>query len=90
MEKVIWQTEARAETSADPARVWELWENPARWPEWNDEIRSGTLDGPFEVGSVAVIKPKGFPTLRMHFLEIEPGRLLLDEARLPGVRFRHR
>jgi hypothetical protein len=36
----------------------------------------------------------------MHFLEIEPGRLLLDEARLPGVlldearlpgvRFRHR
>ena len=85
----MFEAEARAETSAEPARVWELWEDPGRWPEWNHEIRSGTLEGPFEVGSVAVVKPKGFPTLRMRFLAVEPGRLLTDEARLPGLRFRH-
>jgi hypothetical protein len=89
VEKVVFEAEARAETSADPARVWELWENPARWPEWNDEIKSGTLEGPFEVGSLALIKPKGFLTLRMRFVAIEPGRLLTSEARLPPVRFRH-
>lgn len=89
MEKVVWQTEARAETAADPARVWELWEDPARWMEWNDELRSGVLEGPFAVGSVARVQPKGFPALRMHFVAIEPGRLLTSEARLPGVRLRH-
>jgi hypothetical protein len=62
---------------------------PARWPEWNDEIQSGTLEGPFEVGSLALIKPKGFLTLRMRFVGIEPGRLLTSEARLPPVPFRH-
>ena len=89
MEKVVWETEARAETSVDPTRVWELWENPARWPDWNDEIESGSLEGPFEVGSVARIKPRFFPPLAFHFVAIEPGRLLTSEARLPGVRLRH-
>jgi polyketide cyclase/dehydrase/lipid transport protein len=89
VEKVAWQTEARAETAADPAQVWELWEDPARWPEWNDEIRSGTLEGPFQVGSVALIKPKGFPSLRFRLVGIEPGRLLTSETHLPGARLRH-
>jgi hypothetical protein len=26
---MVWQTEARAETTADPARVWALWEDRA-------------------------------------------------------------
>jgi hypothetical protein len=86
---VAWETEARAPTSADPARVWALWEDPARWPDWNDEIRSAALEGPFAVGSVARIKPKGFWTLRFQLLAIEPGRLLTSEAKLPGVRLRH-
>ncbi len=89
MEKVVWETEARAETPVDSARVWELWENPGRWLEWADELRSARLEGPFEVGSVAVVKPKGFFTLRMHLIGIESGRLLTTEARLPGVRMRH-
>ena len=38
---------------------------------------------------MAVVKPKGFLTLRMHLIGIEPGRLLTTEARLPGVRMRH-
>ena len=87
--QVTWQTEARAETGADPARVWDLRQDPARWPDWNDEIRSGTLEGSFQVGSAALIKPKGFPALRFRFVAIEPGRLLTSEARLPGVRLRH-
>ncbi len=80
---------ASVESSADPTLVWELWEDPARWPEWNDEIRSGVLEGTFAVGSVARIKPRFFPELAFLFVAIEPGRLLTSEARLPGARLRH-
>jgi Polyketide cyclase / dehydrase and lipid transport len=86
---MAWSTEARTETDADPARVWELWDDPSRWADWNDEISSGSLEGPCRVGSVALIKPKGFPALRFQFVAIEPGRLLTSEARMPGTRLRH-
>ena len=89
MSKPPWETQASSRTDADPARVWELWENPESWADWNDEIQSGSLEGPFEVGSVARIKPKLFPAMGFHFVAIEPGRLLTSEARLPGVRLRH-
>src|SRR5262245_19114006 len=47
------------------------------------------MEGEFEVGSCAVIKPKIFPTMRFHFIEIDPGRLLISEARMLGARLRH-
>jgi hypothetical protein len=85
----MWIAEGTAETTASPAQVWELWEDPTRWDDWNPGINSGELEGPFAVGSVAIIDPKGFTKLRFRFVEIDPGRLLVSEARLPGGRLRH-
>jgi hypothetical protein len=85
----MWETSASTETSAPTSAVWELWEDPARWVEWNAEIVSGELEGPFAVGSVARIKPRAFPRLGFELVEIDPGRLLVSQTRLPGIRLRH-
>jgi hypothetical protein len=85
----MWEASACTQTSAPTSAVWELWEDPARWVEWNDEIVSGELEGPFAVGSIARIKLRAFPRLGFEFIEIDPGRLLVSQTRLPGVRLRH-
>lgn len=74
---------------APPEAVWALWEDPARWPDWNDGLESGELDGEMAVGTGATIKFKRGGKMRFSIVELEPGRLFTDEAKLPGCRFGH-
>ncbi|MEJ7876358.1 MAG: SRPBCC family protein, partial [Solirubrobacterales bacterium] len=76
-------------TKASPAEVWELWADPARWPEWNDQLTSGELHGKLEVGTEATVKFKRGGKMAFKVVELEPGRLFVDEAKLPGCRFGH-
>lgn len=40
------------EIAADPATVWDVISDLERWPSWNPNVRSLTLDGDLAVGSV--------------------------------------
>lgn len=76
-------------TSASPAAVWALWADPARWPEWNEQLDSAELGGPLEPGSEATIKYKRGGRMVFRVVAVEPERLLVNEARLPLARFGH-
>lgn len=76
-------------SSAAPAAVWALWADATRWPEWNDQLESGELDGELEVGAGATVKFKRGGKMKFTVVEVEPERLFVDEARLPGCRFGH-
>lgn len=76
-------------TDAAPARVWDLWADASRWPEWNPGIVAAELHGPFAVGSTATIRfDRGRP-LTFEVTAVEHERLFVDEARLPGARMGH-
>ena len=83
--------EARHELVADarPEDVWPLWSDPARWADWNRDIECAWLEGPLESGAIARIKFRRRGTLRFRIIALEPGRLLIDETRLPLVRMGH-
>lgn len=85
----MWEASHSLRSSAEPADVWALWADPARWPDWNEQIERAELDGPLEVGTAARIKLKRGGTIRYEILALEPERLLLDETRLPGARMAH-
>jgi hypothetical protein len=85
----MWEVRHSEHSSAEPAAVWALWSNPARWSAWNDQIERAELEGPLEVGTVVRIKLKRGGTIRYSILELDPERLLVDEARLPGARMGH-
>jgi hypothetical protein len=85
----VWEASHSLRSSAEPADVWALWADPARWPNWNEQIERAELDGPLEVGTTARIKLKRGGTIRYEILALEPERLLLDETRLPGARMAH-
>lgn len=42
--------------SVKAAKIWELYSDVARWPEWNEAINSIELDGPFESGVTGTIQ----------------------------------
>lgn len=85
----MFETSHSERSSASPAAVWELWQDPERWPEWNEQLESGDLHGELAVGTNATVKFKRGGKMRFTVVELEPGRLFVDEARLPGCRFGH-
>ncbi len=76
-------------SSAMPAAVWALWADATRWPEWNQQLESGELDGPLAVGTGATVKFKRGGKMKFTVVEVDPERLFVDEAKLPGCRFGH-
>ncbi len=60
--------------SAPPELVWRVTEDVERWPEWSPVIESVTrLDqGPFAVGSKALIKQKAMAPAVWTVTELEP------------------
>jgi Polyketide cyclase / dehydrase and lipid transport len=76
-------------SSAAPAAVWALWADASRWPEWNEQLESGELAGEFAVGGEAIVKFKRGGRMRFTITALEPERLFVAEAKLPGCRFGH-
>ena len=85
----MWEARHELAARARPEDVWPLWSDPARWIDWNRDIERAWLEGPLEVGATARIKFRRRGTLRFRITMLEPGRLLVDETRLPLVRMGH-
>ena len=85
----MWETRAEAETSAPPERVGELWADPRRWGEWNDEIASVRAEEPLARGARVRIRLKRSFPQRFAITAFEPNVVLTDETRLPGARLGH-
>lgn len=85
----VFEASHTARADAPPEAVWALWADPSCWPEWNDQLESGELDGELQVGTEATVKFKRGGKMVFKVTELEPGRLFVDEAKLPGCRFGH-
>jgi hypothetical protein len=75
--------------SAEPAAIWELWADPERWPDWNEQIDRAEVDGELRLGAEVRIKFRRGGTVRFEVTALEPERLFTDEARFPGARLGH-
>lgn len=84
-----WDAEASRAIEAPPAAIWELWENPERWSDWNPAIAGAELEGPFALGTTAVIRFRGRPAMTFEIVALEAGTLFVDQTRLPGAHMGH-
>ena len=79
--------ERSVETSASPATVWRIWSNPASWQEWNPDVQSMTLNGPFATGTSGTMKTKQ-GTRQVQLTSVVPGRSFqLETTVIPLTRF---
>ena len=69
--------------------MWALWEDPARWPDWNEQLEHGELEGEFATGERIRVKFRRGGRMQFEIVALEPQRLFIDEARFPGARFGH-
>ena len=75
--------------SADAEAIWELWADPQRWPDWNEQVEGVELDGELRVGAEVSVKFKRGGKVKFEVTELEPLRLFVDEAKFPGARLGH-
>ena len=75
------------ETKASPQAVWRIWSDTATWPEWNPDVQSMALDGPFTAGTTGRMKTKQ-GTRRVQLTDVAPGRSFrLETTVIPLTRF---
>jgi len=75
------------DTSASPAAVWKIWSDTSTWAEWNPDVQSMTLNGPFAAGTSGTMKTKQ-GTRQVQLTEVVPGRSFrLETTVIPLTRF---
>jgi hypothetical protein len=88
----VWSREHAVEAEAAPQAIWRLWADVERWGEWNADIESISIDGPFAVGSEITMTPRRADPVLLRIVAAEPGVSFVDEASFEGlaVRTEHR
>lgn len=79
------------ETTAPPDRVWRIWSDTSTWPEWNPDMKSVDLDGPFASGTTGKMETKSGGHHQISLQDVDDGRgftLVSDGVPLTKLHFR--
>jgi polyketide cyclase/dehydrase/lipid transport protein len=68
---------------AEPATVWRIWTDVARWPEWDASKEIAQMDGEFQAGTSGWVKKHNALGGTFTITEVEPGRRWISESPLP-------
>jgi Polyketide cyclase / dehydrase and lipid transport len=79
--------ERSVETTASPQAAWKIWSDTSSWPEWNPDVQSMALNGPFAAGTTGTMKTKQ-GTRAIQLTEVVPGTSFqLETTVIPLTRF---
>ena len=71
-------------TGAAPGDVWAVWADVARWPGWDIELESASVEGGrLALGARGTLKPRRGPASRLVVSEFESGEGYAFVTRLP-------
>jgi hypothetical protein len=80
--------ERSMETLAAPEQIWRIWSDTGTWADWNPDVRSVALNGPFANGTTGTMTT-GARTHSIRLENIVPGRSFdLVTSVLPTTTFR--
>ena len=84
----MWTYEHSIETDAAPEAVWRRWADVEHWGDWNTDIASIEINGPFGVGAEITMTPAGEDPVHLLVAEATANELFVDEARIEGLLLR--
>ena len=79
----MWKAEFTKSAQATPEALWERWTDVANWPEQDESLQSASINGPFAVGSIITLKPKGSPTVKVQLIEVTKLKSFSSTGQLP-------
>lgn len=75
--------------SASPERVWRIWSDVSTWPQWNPDVLSVAIEGPFVSGARGQMTTRAGGTHEITLRDVRPGRSFqLETSPIPLGRFR--
>jgi ligand-binding SRPBCC domain-containing protein len=84
----MWILEHREPTSASRKQIWALWSDLPGWPQWDETLEAVTVDGPFESGTSARVKPEKAKEIALELREVDETRSFVDLQFLPKATMR--
>ncbi|WP_030326449.1 SRPBCC family protein [Streptomyces sp. NRRL B-3229] len=81
----MWTYEHSIETSATAEEIWARWADVESWRDWNADIESIQINGPFEAGAEIVMTPAGQDPVHLLVAEASVNERFVDEARFDGL-----
>jgi len=76
-------------STAPADKVWKVWSDTSTWGEWNPNVTTMELHGPFATGSTAIMHTKAGQHHKMRIVEVQAGRgFVLETNVIPGTTFR--
>jgi len=76
-------------STAPADKVWKIWSDTSTWGEWNPNVSTMELQGPFATGSTAIMNTKAGQHHKMRIVDVQPGRFFALETNvIPGTMFR--
>lgn len=66
----MWKAEFTKSAQATPEALWERWTDVVNWPEQDASLEFASINGPFAVGNVITLKPKGSPIVKVQLIEV--------------------
>lgn len=76
----VWEVEHGIETTASPEAVWALFKDVDTWKLWNAGVEHIEILGPFEAGTILLMKPPGLEPLKSRLIEVTENSGFLDET----------
>jgi hypothetical protein len=74
-----------------PERIFGLYEDVANWKQWDPDVASSSISGPFEVGTTGKLKPSKGPQTKISIVSVLKNKSFTVQSRLPlcTVTFEH-
>jgi hypothetical protein len=79
----MYEFECEATFEAEPASVWAVWTDVARWPEWDAGKEVAWLNGPFQPGVSGWAKQRGNLGGAFTITAVDAGRRWVSECPVP-------
>ena len=75
-------------TKASAERVWSVWSDVSTWKDWNPNVASMSIEGPFQTGTRLVMNTRAGRAHQMTLTDVQAGRSfeLLTRV-IPGTTF---
>ena len=76
------------ETSASPEAVWRTWSDTSTWQQWNPDIKSVNLDGPFATGTTGTMETGsgGKHNIRLDNVQANREFTLVSDIPMPATK----
>ena len=75
--------ENRIIINASSKKVFELYEDVAKWSEWDPDVKSSSIEGKFETGAIGKLKPISGPESKILFSSVITDESFTVSSNLP-------